>query len=140
MVGVTTVMTEVSITLVRAENVRNARAIQRSEVAVGAQAGVFIKRLPPVPRWSMTKISVRIGSVQPFARRPAGPARPRRRPRRTPGVDMPPRTPPRSISHRTAPSGVRRLHASGRIGATGAGDWDPPSTPPPGALLAQYRH
>ena len=39
--------TELSITLVSAENVRNARAIQRSDVAVGAQAGVFIKRLHP---------------------------------------------------------------------------------------------
>jgi hypothetical protein len=64
MVGVTTVMTEVSITLVNAENVRNARAIQRSDVVVGAQTGVFIKRRPPVSRWSMTKQSARIGSVQ----------------------------------------------------------------------------
>ena len=39
--------TELSITLVSAENVRNARATQRSDVADGAQAGVFIKRLPP---------------------------------------------------------------------------------------------
>jgi hypothetical protein len=33
--------------LVSAENVRNARAIQRSDVVVGVQAGVCIKRLPP---------------------------------------------------------------------------------------------
>jgi uncharacterized Ntn-hydrolase superfamily protein len=41
MVGVTTIMTELSITLVSAENVRNARAIQRSDVAVGAELSLF---------------------------------------------------------------------------------------------------
>jgi hypothetical protein len=41
MVGVTTTMTELSITLVSAENVRNASAIQRSDVAVGVEFSLF---------------------------------------------------------------------------------------------------
>ena len=46
MVGVTTTMTELSITPVSAENVRNARAIQRSDVAVGVELSLF-KALAP---------------------------------------------------------------------------------------------